>query len=163
MRRQQHPFSTVNSCSWVENSTLQEGLEPTTTRLHANYIYMYYIYISITYSLLLFLRLPLRLVGRVVQFTGCRFLVTNLRIYWINCTLRGIIVRVSPTGKTGFYHQRFLFHHANIMMTSPSGKFFHVTAPLCGEFAGHGWIPLTKASDAELWCFLWSAPEQTVE
>ena len=23
------------------------------------------------------------------------------------------------------------------------------------------WIPLTKASDAELWCFLWSAPEQT--
>ena len=23
-------------------------------------------------------------------------------------------------------------------------------------------IPLTKASDAELWCFLWPAPEQTV-
>ena len=30
--------------------------------------------------------------------------------------------------------------------------------PLCGEFTGHRWIPLTKASDAELWCFLWSAP-----
>ena len=27
----------------------------------------------------------------------------------------------------------------------------------------HRWIPLTKASDAEVWCFLWSAPEQTVE
>ena len=27
----------------------------------------------------------------------------------------------------------------------------------------HRWIPLTKASDAELWCFLWSSPEQTVE
>ena len=26
-----------------------------------------------------------------------------------------------------------------------------------------GWIPLTKASDAELRCFLWSAPEPTVE
>ena len=25
------------------------------------------------------------------------------------------------------------------------------------------WIPHTKASDAELWCFLWSASEQTVE
>ena len=25
------------------------------------------------------------------------------------------------------------------------------------------WIPLTKASDAELWCFLWSAHEQAVE
>ena len=31
--------------------------------------------------------------------------------------------------------------------------------PLCGEFTGHRWIPRTKASDAELWCFLWSAPE----
>ena len=38
-----------------------------------------------------------------------------------------------------------------------------VTGPLCGEFTGYRWIPLTKASDAELWCFLWSAPEQTVE
>ena len=24
---------------------------------------------------------------------------------------------------------------------------------------GIRWIPITKASDAELWCFLWSAPE----
>ena len=31
--------------------------------------------------------------------------------------------------------------------------------PLCREFTGHQWIPCTKASDAELWCFLWSAPE----
>ena len=27
-----------------------------------------------------------------------------------------------------------------------------------GEFTGHRWIPPTKGSDAELWCFLWSAP-----
>ena len=33
-----------------------------------------------------------------------------------------------------------------------------VTGPLCGEFTSHRWISLTKASDAELWCFLWSAP-----
>ena len=31
---------------------------------------------------------------------------------------------------------------------------FRVTGPLCGEFTGHRWIPLTQASDAELWCFL---------
>ena len=31
------------------------------------------------------------------------------------------------------------------------------------EFLGHRWIPLPKTSDAELWCFLWSAPEQMVE
>ena len=29
--------------------------------------------------------------------------------------------------------------------------------------SGHRCIPLTKASDAGLWCFLWSASEQTVE
>ena len=30
---------------------------------------------------------------------------------------------------------------------------------LCGEFTGPRGIPLTKASDAELWCFLWSGSE----
>ena len=38
--------------------------------------------------------------------------------------------------------------------------FFRVSGPLWGKFTGHRWIPLTKASDAELWCFLWSAPEK---
>ena len=35
--------------------------------------------------------------------------------------------------------------------------------PFVRESTGHRWIPLTKPSDAELWYFLWSAPEQTVE
>ena len=43
------------------------------------------------------------------------------------------------------------------MMTSSNGNIFHVAGPLYGEFTGHRWIPCTKASDAELWCFLWSA------
>ena len=38
-------------------------------------------------------------------------------------------------------------------------KHFRVAGPLCGEFTGRRWTPLTKASDAELWCFLWSAPQ----
>ena len=38
------------------------------------------------------------------------------------------------------------------------GNIFRVTGPLCGKFTGHRWIPRTKASDAELWCFLWSVP-----
>ena len=45
-----------------------------------------------------------------------------------------------------------------LMMTSSNGNIFRVTCPLCGEFTGLRWIPRTKASDAELWCFLWSAP-----
>ena len=38
-------------------------------------------------------------------------------------------------------------------------KHFLVTGHMCVEFTGHRWIPRTKSSDAELWCFLWSAPE----
>ena len=48
-------------------------------------------------------------------------------------------------------------------MTSSNGNNFRVTGPLWGKSTGHRWIPLTEASDAELWCFLWSAPEQRVE
>ena len=49
------------------------------------------------------------------------------------------------------------------MMTSSNGNNFRITGPLCEEFTGHRWIPLTKASEAGLRCFLWSAPEQTIE
>ena len=49
------------------------------------------------------------------------------------------------------------------MMTSSNGNITRVTGHLCGEFTGHRWIPRTKDSDAELWWFLWSAPEWMVE
>ena len=39
------------------------------------------------------------------------------------------------------------------MMASTNGNIFRVTGPLCGEFTGHRWFPLTKASDAELLMF----------
>ena len=45
------------------------------------------------------------------------------------------------------------------MMTSSNGNIFRVTGHLCGEFTGPRWIPRTKASDADLWWFLWSASE----
>ena len=41
-------------------------------------------------------------------------------------------------------------------------QIFDVTGHLGVESTGHRWVPLTKGSDAELWCFLCSAPEQTV-
>ena len=49
------------------------------------------------------------------------------------------------------------------MMTSSNGNIFRVTGPLWEESTGHDWIPLTMASDTERWCFLWSAPEQTIK
>ena len=45
-----------------------------------------------------------------------------------------------------------------LMMTSSYGNIFRVTGHLCGEFTGHRWILLTKASDAELWCFFYLHP-----
>ena len=57
----------------------------------------------------------------------------------------------------------FILPNGFLVMTSSNGNIFRVTGPLCGEFTGQRWIPRTKASDAELWCPLWSGPEQTVE
>ena len=53
--------------------------------------------------------------------------------------------------------------HPMNMMTSSNGNISCVTDPLRGDFTGHRWILLTKSSYAELWCFLLSAPEQTIE
>ena len=47
-------------------------------------------------------------------------------------------------------------------MTSSDGDIFRVTGPVWGVSTGHR-IPVTKASDAKLWYFLWSAPEETVQ
>ena len=46
-----------------------------------------------------------------------------------------------------------------LMMTSSNGNIFRVTGHLCGKFTGPRWISRTKASDAELWCFLWFTSE----
>ena len=53
-----------------------------------------------------------------------------------------------------------IFRH---MMTSWNGNTFRVTGSLCGEFTDDRLIPLTMASDAELWCFVWSAHEPTID
>ena len=39
------------------------------------------------------------------------------------------------------------------IMTSSNGTIFRVTGTLWGEFTAHRWLPLAKASDAELWWF----------
>ena len=67
------------------------------------------------------------------------------------------LYRITKTTRTKPW---MVFH---VLSTSSNGNIFRVTGPVCGEVTCHLWIPLTKASDAELWCFLWSAPEQTNE
>ena len=51
----------------------------------------------------------------------------------------------------------------HIMETSSNENIFRITGPLWGESTGHRWISLRTACNVELWCFLWSPPEQMIE
>ena len=55
-------------------------------------------------------------------------------------------------------YSHFAVLHFRGMMTSSNGNISALLG-LCvsGEMTGHQRIPLTKASDTELWCFLWFA------
>ena len=53
----------------------------------------------------------------------------------------------------------FFDMHLNEQLSKQLPCWWFKTGLLCGEFTSHWWIPHTKASDGELWCFLWSAPE----
>ena len=71
-----------------------------------------------------------------------------------------ILNRVPSLFMPGYGRRRLV---TQAMMTSSNGNIFRVTGHLSGEFTGYRWIPRTNASDAEFWCFLWSAHEYTVE
>ena len=62
-------------------------------------------------------------------------------------------------GNTNTASPNKMFSNFIVMMTSSNGNIFRVTGHLCGKFTGPRWISRTKASDAELWCFLWFTPE----
>ena len=62
--------------------------------------------------------------------------------------------------KTSLYrrYSDIVTFHDNVI----KWKHFPRYCPLVRVIHRLRWIPLTKASDAELWCFLWSAPVQTL-
>ena len=70
-----------------------------------------------------------------------------------------VIIRTDDTTRAVCIWKKLHWH----MITSSNANIFRVTGPLWGESTCHRWIPLTKASDAVLWYFLWSRPEQTSE
>ena len=82
------------------------------------------------------------------------------------------LIKSSLTGQT--FERLYCFSRAYVTMLNALGKHSFGTPhhddvikwkrfPRYWTFVRgiHRWI--TEASDAELWCFLWSAPEQTVE
>ena len=108
------------------------------------------------------------------KHSSSRWLSDALMIIWRHNTLNtwaliqneeGVLQDVTPVRWQWSYVFLAQTNRLNActMMTSSNGNIFRGTGPLCGEFTGPRWIPHTKAGDAELWCFLWSGPEQTVK
>ena len=86
-----------------------------------------------------------------IQFCCSSFVVAILSLLRIHA------VHLFPSGSPLSWIRQFG------LVATHDGNIVRVIGPLCGEFTGHRWIPLTKASDAEILCFLWSVPEQTAE
>ena len=74
-----------------------------------------------------------------------------------------IIMKIAiPKNKNGF--KLTLSIYWIFIMTSSNGNIFRVTGPSWEKSTVDLLMSLTKASDdADHWCFLWSAPEQTIE
>ena len=87
-----------------------------------------------------------------------RYGMGSLKLRWLISPWRKILIRKSINSILCI---TFIF--IKYMMTSSNGNIFRVTGHLRREFTGPRWIPRTKASDAEIWYFLWSAPEWTIE
>ena len=90
-----------------------------------------------------------------------KFQLCAFKLVWVCELAESESSKVSD--KTFLICQFYWPPNFKIMMTSSNGNIFRVTGPLWGEFTGDRWIPLTNASDAELWYFLWYVPEQTVD
>ena len=69
-----------------------------------------------------------------------------------------LISRDDSTAMNLLLYTWWVYFHDDVI----NGNIFF-TGPWWGESTGRQWIPLTKASDAELWCFIWCTPEQTIE
>ena len=94
--------------------------------------------------------------------------VYSFSLHWKTCSCAQAIVQYFSYG---LIHRQDMLYFK--ILSSPEDKELEVAGQdngikwkhfpryshLCGEFTSHRWIPRTKASDVELWCFLWFSPE----
>ena len=100
----------------------------------------------------------LRLNKRLSKQSWGWWFQTQSRPLWRQSNILAMSFRVTSQA-LGQPHGCLWSNPEENMMTSSNGNIFRVTGHLCGEFTGPRWIPRTKASDAGLWCFLWSTSE----
>ena len=94
-----------------------------------------------------------RLYHRAIELLACELVVRFLSLQ--------SIVRKHGLGRTPTILQSRFCVTGHLRGESTGHQW--ITVPLLGESTVHRWIPLTKDSYAQVWCFLWSAPEQTVK
>ena len=83
------------------------------------------------------------------------------RWYFADDTIMNFLERKSL--RFGWNVIQFMFLWNKRMMHMRLKHNAHQMETFSASLAGDRWIPLTKASDAELWCFILSVPEQTGE
>ena len=85
----------------------------------------------------------------VWKYLHCRLCICRLQNEQHSSEWRSLNYKIIIFSEDGSIHFPY-------MMTSSNGKIVRFIGHLCREFTGDRWTPSTKASDAELWCFLWS-------
>ena len=95
------------------------------------------------------------LLYRVITTPLCMCIISTVitrisRVHWDSINF--VFVNIPSTHSNTHAYQ--LFHDDVIKW-----KHFPRYWPFVREFTGPRWIPRTKASEAELWCVLWSASE----
>ena len=123
-------FKIPLSCVlWDPNDNTSAIIKVRASHLTSDYLNKYYIFYLRIYA----------------SFCLGELIPSSLMCHWIVWLVQVMARRL---------HGTELSAEANAdMMTSSNGNIFRVTGHLCGEFTGPRWIPPTKASDAELWCF----------
>ena len=89
-----------------------------------------------------------------------QFWMHNTSSPWKMCIYFLCDIKPSIDGILIYYQDRVAVAFSWCIMTSSNGNNFRLTGPLWGESTGPRWIPLTKASGEEFWCFLCSASDK---
>ena len=67
--------------------------------------------------------------------------------------LYAMIFPVSPWCSVTWWYNKYHLQKEGVHDDIIKWRHFRITGPLCREFTSHRWIPGTKVSHAELWCF----------
>ena len=135
-RRPDWPTSPL----WMLMSWREIGTRPSATNMQTSQ----WVYCHTHDFTWLRYHVKLNICSREIRMSATRWFLCYRRVRLLTCIMRYDWQKTEYLGSP---------RRLSIMTMSSNEEIFRVNGPLWGETAGH----------VELWCFLWSAPEQTVE